>query len=574
MRTEHRQEAAAAPTTGAAPDPFDARPQGRRRGTVTAIAAVAAVLALGAGLLVTGQVGADADLGLRTATAGVHDVAAQLRSVATIEAVSQAAVSFPVAGTVAQVDVTEGDQVVIGQQLAALDTVELERELHKREAALADAELTLAEALAGEVADEGTSASPGIEPTSAAASLAVAVPAVLQTTAVDLSATAVADPAGDGELAALQQAVIDAQADVDSALVGAGTALDTAEAICVSSSASAASSEPSGQESGVGEATMSSLDTAACTEALVAVRAAQQQAVVAEQVLVSASTALDAELAERATAGPASESSGSSSAGSGATGSEPPSSSEPDVEGATGSAPSAARLAAYQKALDAAALSLLVAEQAVAQATIASPVAGEVVAVAIRVGDDVSASSATQVITIQGEGGYEASLLVPLSEVAEVAIGQEVALVPDGSSTVLAGEVVGVAAAPSASTSTSYRVTVGLHDADATLRSGATAAAVITTAATERVLAVPTSAVHREAGRAVVEVVEGTSIDAAVVELGVVGPEWTEVRSGLDDGDVVVLADLDEPLADSATATATGSSLGGPPTFGGAPPGG
>jgi multidrug efflux pump subunit AcrA (membrane-fusion protein) len=574
MRTEHRQEAAAAPTTGAAPDPFDARPQGRRRGTVTAIAAVAAVLALGAGLLVTGQVGADADLGLRTATAGVHDVAAQLRSVATIEAVSQAAVSFPVAGTVAQVDVTEGDQVVIGQQLAALDTVELERELHKREAALADAELTLAEALAGEVADEGTSASPGIEPTSAAASLAVAVPAVLQTTAVDLSATAVADPAGDGELAALQQAVIDAQADVDSALVGAGTALDTAEAICVSSSASAASSEPSGQESGVGEATMSSLDTAACTEALAAVRAAQQQAVVAEQVLVSASTALDAELAERATAGPASESSGSSSAGSGATGSEPPSSSEPDVEGATGSAPSAARLAAYQKALDAAALSLLVAEQAVAQATIASPVAGEVVAVAIRVGDDVSASSATQVITIQGEGGYEASLLVPLSEVAEVAIGQEVALVPDGSSTVLAGEVVGVAAAPSASTSTSYRVTVGLHDADATLRSGATAAAVITTAATERVLAVPTSAVHREAGRAVVEVVEGTSIDAAVVELGVVGPEWTEVRSGLDDGDVVVLADLDEPLADSATATATGSSLGGPPTFGGAPPGG
>lgn len=574
MRTEHRQEAAAAPTTGAAPDPFDARPQGRRRGTVTAIAAVAAVLALGAGLLVTGQVGADADLGLRTATAGVHDVAAQLRSVATIEAVSQAAVSFPVAGTVAQVDVTEGDQVVIGQQLAALDTVELERELHQREAALADAELTLAEALAGEVADEGTSASPGIEPTSAAASLAVAVPAVLQTTAVDLSATAVADPAGDGELAALQQAVIDAQADVDSALVGAGTALDTAEAICVSSSASAASSEPSGQESGVGEATMSSLDTAACTEALVAVRAAQQQAVVAEQVLVSASTALDAELAERATAGPASESSGSSSAGSGATGSEPPSSSEPDVEGATGSAPSAARLAAYQKALDAAALSLLVAEQAVAQATIASPVAGEVVAVAIRVGDDVSASSATQVITIQGEGGYEASLLVPLSEVAEVAIGQEVALVPDGSSTVLAGEVVGVAAAPSASTSTSYRVTVGLHDADATLRSGATAAAVITTAATERVLAVPTSAVHREAGRAVVEVVEGTSIDAAVVELGVVGPEWTEVRSGLDDGDVVVLADLDEPLADSATATATGSSLGGPPTFGGAPPGG
>jgi hypothetical protein len=319
---------------------------------------------------------------------------------------------------------------------------------------------------------------------------------------------------------------------------------------------------------------MSSLDTAACTEALAAVRAAQQQAVVAEQVLVSASTALDAELAERATAGPASESSGSSSAGSGATGSEPPSSSEPDVEGATGSAPSAARLAAYQKALDAAALSLLVAEQAVAQATIASPVAGEVVAVAIRVGDDVSASSATQVITIQGEGGYEASLLVPLSEVAEVAIGQEVALVPDGSSTVLAGEVVGVAAAPSASTSTSYRVTVGLHDADATLRSGATAAAVITTAATERVLAVPTSAVHREAGRAVVEVVEGTSIDAAVVELGVVGPEWTEVRSGLDDGDVVVLADLDEPLADSATATATGSSLGGPPTFGGAPPGG
>ena len=87
------------------------------RRTAVAVAAIAAVIAVGAGAsAVAGRAG---DTGsYRTAVASEQQVDQILRSVGSVEPVSQASVAFPVAGTVARLDVEVGDQVPVGGSLA------------------------------------------------------------------------------------------------------------------------------------------------------------------------------------------------------------------------------------------------------------------------------------------------------------------------------------------------------------------------------------------------------------------------------------------------------------------------
>jgi HlyD family secretion protein len=65
---------------------------------------------------------------------------------------------------------------------------------------------------------------------------------------------------------------------------------------------------------------------------------------------------------------------------------------------------------------------------------------------------------------------------------------------------------------------------------------------------------------------------DGTAADVEVT-VGAVGAEWSEITDGLESGQVVVLADLDEPLPGTATDSSesgAGGELGGT----GGPPGG
>lgn len=148
-----------------------------------------------------------------------RDVDAELTSVATIEPVSQAPVAFPAGGTVATVDVAVGvgDTVAVGQELASLDTAQLTRALNQQKEALAQAELALSRALDG----ESTSDAPTIQPAASSS-----------TTSADVELLATSQqPSGGGtdtQLAALQQAVIDAQAAVDQAIAAANATMDTA----------------------------------------------------------------------------------------------------------------------------------------------------------------------------------------------------------------------------------------------------------------------------------------------------------------------------------------------------------
>lgn len=502
----------------------------------------------------------------RTAVAGRHEVDQVLNTVGAIEPVTQASVAFPVSGTVQGVTVRVGDTVGVGQRLATLDVGDLTDTLHEKQAALDQAELTLELALAG----ESVGSVAGGTPTGGGMGRAAA----------GGSSTALRDA---------QQAVLDAQKAVDDALATAQTALDTADQVCAAdgggttttTSTTVAAADPT--------------DPTACQQALAASLAAQRSVSAAQQDLADAAAALTTvieDLASKPGGGPTGStttttqpSGGSPSGGtpsipsSGTSGTGAPSGSSAGSSQASTS-PSAEDLIAYQKQVDAAALAVIVADQAVDQATIVSPIAGTVASVGLSVGDDVTAASSTEAIVVVGTGGFEVTANVSVKDLPDVEVGQHAAVTPDGARTPIAGEIVRIGVAGEGSgSSTTYPVTVALTGDTSGLRNGATASVAITTAASGAALAVPTSAVTVDGDEATVQrVVDGTakSVD---VELGAVGSAHTEITEGLTAGDVVVLADLDEALPGSATSssganTRTTTGFPGGAGFTGGPPSG
>jgi multidrug efflux pump subunit AcrA (membrane-fusion protein) len=86
-------------------------------------------------------------------------------------------------------------------------------------------------------------------------------------------------------------------------------------------------------------------------------------------------------------------------------------------------------------------------------------------------------------------------------------------------------------------------------------------------------LTVPTSAVHTAGGGGLhtVTVVSGSKTGTVRVQVGAVGPDLTQITSGLQEGQTVMLADLNAPLPSNTTnrGLGTGGGFGGGGTGGG-----
>lgn len=531
------------------PDPSAPSPpwwRRRRQGLI----AVIAIVVIGSLVLAAQAFGAE-NATYRTATVGTHDVDALLNGVATIEPVSQASVAFPAKGTVATVNVKVGDSVTVAQALASLDPQALTQTLHEKQAALAQAQLTLEKALNGESVSGGSGSGNN-----------------------SVRLTAVSMPNGhDTPLSAAQQAVLDAQKKVDAALNSATKAIDAAAIVCAT--AGVGTSTPT---------TPTADELTACQTATKDVLTAQQAVSTAQQELATASKALDALLAEQAAAAAQSGSGNTTGSGSNpSNGAVDGGSSSGSTNTPAASSPSSADLVSYQKAVDAAEADVAVAVQAIAQATIVSPIAGTVEAVNVAVGDAVTSGSTTANIVVVGAGGYEATTTVSIDDITAVKVGQRATVLPDGSKQPLEGHVASIGITPdSASTTTSYRVVIGLADSNAKLDNGSAGSVAIVTESAKAALAVPTSAVTTIGTRHLVTVLDGSTTTRVVVEVGVVGETWTEIKDGVKAGQQVVLADLSEPLPGSATDSSGSTSNqpgggqfpGGGPTFRfGGPPG-
>ena len=228
----------------------------------------------------------------------------------------------------------------------------------------------------------------------------------------------------------------------------------------------------------------------------------------------------------------------------------------------------AAQLAADQAQIDAANANVAVAQQNSAQATLTSPISGTVAQVGLTVGSSTGSSG----ITVIGSGNREVSTTVALNDIDRVKIGDLAAVTVDGVSTPLSGKVsaIGILNTTTGS-STSYPVTVLLDPTSAKLYDGLGGSVAITTSSVSNVLTVPSSAVHTVGQLNVVSVLKGGTESTVRVDVGAVGPDRTEITSGLVEGQRVVLANLDEPMPSNSTnVNARRLGVGGTGGLGGA----
>jgi HlyD family secretion protein len=220
------------------------------------------------------------------------------------------------------------------------------------------------------------------------------------------------------------------------------------------------------------------------------------------------------------------------------------------------------------------------AQRDVDNATLKAPVAGTVSAINGVVGEYLAPSSGTSALApgsgaaIPGTEGQQAAaagaaalanptrpggtqflmldnidafqVVVPFNEadVASILPGQKVNVAVDAlPDLTLTGTVLSVApTGTSVSGVISYYVTIVIDGKDPRLKDGQTARATVVTQEVNDVLTVPSNAVRQENGRSIVTVVEPNGNESTVsFEPGTVGPERTQVISGLREGQQVVL---------------------------------
>jgi RND family efflux transporter MFP subunit len=540
-------------------------PSRQRRWLVGGV--VVALLAALAGVLASSRSGAPS---YRTAGVERADVDATLDSLGTIQPSNQATLSFPVAGSVGGVSAAVGQQVTVGQTLAGLDTTALDAQLASARSGVAAAQARLA-------SDQSSQ-------TSGTTTAAVA-PAAFTT-----ETTGPSDPTSAArELVTTQQAHLIAdqhRADQDLATeqrdLKTGTALSQAflgQTLLTPADGGVArpapdldrrNALPSGTSGTASRPAARSLNAGGCESALQSVLADQlavehdQQAVTTDVPALTG--AVDELLASaRASAQPQplqtprpalsitiGSPAGGSPAGGGtrsarATGS-------PSSGAARAAAPrqpaSAEQLASDQAAIDAAKAQLAEAQQAHDQAQLRSPIDGTVASMTISAGQSVQGNSGTPQIVIIGSGSHQVSTSVSDINVGSVQVGDTATVTPSGSSVPLSGQVVsiGLLASSGASGSAGYPVTIGLTGNDQQLFAGQSASVSIRLAHVSGALTVPSSAVHTAGANHTVTVLRHGAAGNVRVAVGAIGPTRTQVLSGLNPGDQVVLADLSQPL--------------------------
>lgn len=215
--------------------------------------------------------------------------------------------------------------------------------------------------------------------------------------------------------------------------------------------------------------------------------------------------------------------------------------------------PRTSAVAQAQSQVDSARVGVRQARTTLAQATLRAPAAGRVAAVNGTVGQSSSSSSsadsssdststATGFVTLVSARTLEVTADVAEADINDVKVGQSVAVTISADDKQLTGKVAEVADTSTVTNNVvEYAVTVRL-DRGQGVKLGQTAQLVITTGSKESVLRVSSSALTTVGNvtTATVEATDGTTTTRQVTT-GLEGDSYTEVLSGLQDGDVVVL---------------------------------
>ena len=210
-------------------------------------------------------------------------------------------------------------------------------------------------------------------------------------------------------------------------------------------------------------------------------------------------------------------------------------------------------MAILQAQIASAETSLALAQLRLDQARIVAPMDGQVANVLINTGEQ--ASPGAPAMTIVNEGAFHITVNVDEIDIDQIAIGQAVDITLDALPEVVATGEIAEIALTSANTGgvVTYLVTINIQPPDGvSLRAGMSANASIVVQEIDNVLVVPNWAVrlNRETGEAFVQVKQAAGTIAEVaVETGLRNELSSEVVSGLQEGDVVVVTNERESFS-------------------------
>lgn len=549
------------------------RRPGRRARRVIAGALTVAVVGVGYAAYAAS---AD-DTSYRTVAATVGDVEQTLELSGAVEPAGRADLAFATSGTVEDVSVDAGDKVKAGEVLGTLDDTSLRTSVQQARATLAQARAQLED---DEDSQAATVSSASSSSSSSSTTPSSSTPTSSQPESEDPPAGG--DTGGDtskalAELADQQRAVTSAQSVVSASLTAARDALTAQQTACATAFSSDPGTDPSADPT-ADPGTSDDATNQACADALAAVQTAQTQVSTDQDALQVALTDLAGTLTA-AVAGlpsggdePSTEEPSTDGPSTGQPTTQEPTTQQPTAEQPS-SSPSggmtitAATLARDQAAIDQAEADLIVAEQELRMATVTAPFAGEIVAVDAAEGDSVA--SGTEVFVLVSRGTTTVQIAATSAEVQQLAVGQKVTATPAGSDQPLAGTVTQISTVPD--DESTYPVTITLARKNLDIATGLNASVSVVTGAAEDVVTVPASAVTNGS----VTVQDGDTVTRTRVTTGVVGATTVEVTDGLEAGEVVVLADLDQalPTTDDSSNQRRSFGGGGMGGNGGPPPG-
>jgi HlyD family secretion protein len=178
------------------------------------------------------------------------------------------------------------------------------------------------------------------------------------------------------------------------------------------------------------------------------------------------------------------------------------------------------------------------------QAQLVAPFGGTIAAINVKVGDTVGSANSTTAIALVDTSSFHVDVNISEADLARLKVGQPVEIELDAlPGQKLSGTLDYIA--PTATVEqnvTTYRAQVNLQPTDQPLRVGLTAAVAIITDRRSDVLLVPNGAIRETDSGAQVSVRRGNQATPVSITTGLVGDSFTEVTSGLKEGDVVELA--------------------------------
>ena len=516
-------------------------------------AALMLVAGLSSGCAVGRQDPAEVELEVAAVQRGL--LVNSITAVGTVRAGAEVVLSFEASGRVVAVAVKEGQRIEKGQVLAQLDQADLALQVRSAEAALASAQAQLDALQEGPRPEEIRASEAQVAAAQAALDQAEAQRDQLQSGATD------------AEIAAAQAAVKSAQASYDRVKAGptaeeraqAEAALESAQASV--RQAQAAYDRVAGREDvgmlpeslALENATIELQRAQANYQALLSrptaadLAAAQAQVAQAQAQLAQLQASVDPQLRVAEAAVDAAEA-------------------QRDIAQAQldllRAGARRSKIAAAEAQVEQAQVAVDSARLAAKRAKLEAPLGGTVASINVEPGELVSPQMPA--MTFVGDSRFTIEADVDEADIGWIQVGQEVQITFDAfPDRAVVGRVLAIAPLASVDLGiVSYRVTIESQETDLPLRTGMTANAEIVKEQREDVLLVPNLAIalDAETGAKFVDRRTATGMERVEITTGLTTDVYSEVLSGLDEGDLVVISSLSarEQFRDLMGATFTG----------------